>query len=175
MRLVPCGRNDTNSKEIIQIRTESQPPVLWELYVANQKVGQLLEVVLRGKGIAPEDTPLYNALDRVGALTPGELATLLGIAPSTLSYRLARLIRAGQLERLPHPTDGRSAVIRLTVEGRGAWERVFPEFRAALAAVEARLSMPPHELEQGLLDISSAVDAELTVRAAGEPQPAPPG
>jgi DNA-binding MarR family transcriptional regulator len=55
---------------------------------------------------------------------PGQLATLEGISPSTLTRLIATLEEMGLINRLTDPTDGRVSFLRLTDNGRGALERI---------------------------------------------------
>ena len=40
-------------------------------------------------------------------ITPTELATVLGLAPTTCSDRVQELVDNGHVERVPNPADGR--------------------------------------------------------------------
>lgn len=55
-----------------------------------------------------------------GGLRLGELGTRLGIAPSTLSRNLDRLVERGLVERGPDPDDRRAQRAELTTEGHEA-------------------------------------------------------
>lgn len=55
-----------------------------------------------------------------GPLRLGELASRLGIAPSTLTRNLDRLEERGLVVRAPDPGDGRAARVALTADGRAA-------------------------------------------------------
>lgn len=50
---------------------------------------------------------------------PSELADWLGLTGAGTTGRLNGLERRGLVERLPHPTDGRSVTVHLTTDGRG--------------------------------------------------------
>ena len=60
----------------------------------------------------------------------------LGVAPTTLSAMIDRLVQKGQVRRVPHPDDGRSYLLELTPQGKGdeprnsrRLERVVAELR----------------------------------------------
>lgn len=55
-----------------------------------------------------------------GAIRLGELGTRLGIAPSTLSRNLDRLVERGLVERGPDPDDRRAQRAELTTKGHEA-------------------------------------------------------
>ncbi|MEV5528961.1 MarR family winged helix-turn-helix transcriptional regulator [Streptomyces prunicolor] len=47
-------------------------------------------------------------------MTPGRLASRLGLATSSVTTLLDRLERLGHLTRTPHPTDQRRTLVRIT-------------------------------------------------------------
>lgn len=59
-----------------------------------------------------------STLKRHGALTPGELAAHEKVQPPSMTRVLAALEERGLVERRPHPTDGRQALVELTTVGR---------------------------------------------------------
>lgn len=59
-----------------------------------------------------------STLKRHGALTPGELAAHEKVQPPSMTRVLAALEERGLVERRPHPTDGRQALVELTTAGR---------------------------------------------------------
>jgi DNA-binding MarR family transcriptional regulator len=146
---------------------DERPPVVFMLYVAFQKSGQLVAEALAGTGIVPVDAPIYNQLERRGPLTPTELAEALGIGASTLTYRMRGLVDRGHLVREANPNDGRSALVRLTPSGLRAWRRALPDFVTSLRAAEDRLEIPQREVGRALAALASALDAELAERSAG--------
>ena len=58
-----------------------------------------------------------STLKRHGALTPGELAAHEKVQPPSMTRVLAALEERGLVERRPHPTDGRQALVELTTTG----------------------------------------------------------
>lgn len=76
---------------------------------------------LKAAGALPLDW--YDALLELeraphGHLSPGELEENMLIAQYSLSRLLDRLEKAGLIERLPHPVDGRRQVVAITEAGR---------------------------------------------------------
>ncbi|HEX6754976.1 MAG TPA: MarR family transcriptional regulator [Mycobacteriales bacterium] len=59
-----------------------------------------------------------STLKRHGALTPGELAAHEKVQPPSMTRVLAALEERALVERRPHPTDGRQALVELTTTGR---------------------------------------------------------
>ena len=55
---------------------------------------------------------------------PGQLATLEGISPSTLTRLIASLEESHLIERLTDPMDGRVSYLRITDHGRSSLEHM---------------------------------------------------
>ena len=82
--------------------------------------GEQLVVLLR---LAAEERPI----------TQSALAAAAGVPFSTMTHALARLAERGEVERVPHPTDGRAQLLRLTKKGERRIEKAKPALEAALA------------------------------------------
>ena len=59
-----------------------------------------------------------QSLDAAGALTPRELADVERVQPPTMTRIMARLEERGLIQRTPHPTDGRQAILAPSAQGR---------------------------------------------------------
>jgi DNA-binding MarR family transcriptional regulator len=81
---------------------------------------------------------------RHGELPLGKAGARLQVHPASVTNAVSRLADAGLVERVPHPTDRRGALARITEEGRrlaaAATERLNAEVFAGLGlgAQEAR-------------------------------------
>jgi DNA-binding MarR family transcriptional regulator len=139
----------------------SPAPVLFELSVAAQKVGQVLAAALASTPVGLEDATLLNQLARLEPATPTELASRLGVSPSTLTYRLKGLERRGWVSRTPNPADGRSSLLALAPAGREAWAAALPAFVAALRSVEERIGLEAEDVSMALAAVAAAADAAL--------------
>ena len=149
-RLVTAIRYKVEATNSSSNFIDSQPPIIFLLYGAYQRAGQLVSLALAGTGIAPEDAPIYNVLERRERVTPTQLGEALGMAPSTVTYRTKGLAERGHLERVDNPDDGRSTLLALTPAGERAWREVLPGFLAALRAAEGRLAIPQVEAGRAL-------------------------
>jgi DNA-binding MarR family transcriptional regulator len=93
-------------------------------------------------------------LDRLGPMTPGELAEFERVQPPSMTRTVASLERAGLLSRAGHDRDRRQVVLTLTEAGRDvvietrrrrtAWlarrlAELDPQERAVLAAASELL------------------------------------
>jgi DNA-binding MarR family transcriptional regulator len=78
---------------------------------------------------------------RHGELPLGKAGARLQVHPASVTNAVGRLVDAALVERVPHPTDGRGALARITAEGRrvaaGATERLNREVFAALGLTPA--------------------------------------
>jgi len=59
-----------------------------------------------------------SAIDRHGAMTPGELAAHERVQPPSMTRVLAVLEERGLVSRVPHPTDGRQSIVSATDAAR---------------------------------------------------------
>jgi DNA-binding MarR family transcriptional regulator len=96
-----------------------------------------------------------------GPINLATLAGLLGVQPSATGRMVDRLVAAGLIDRLPHPTSRRELLAALTRRGRDVVRRVTAHRRAEIAAIVEK--MPPAE-RHGLVRALTA----FTV-AGGEP------
>jgi DNA-binding MarR family transcriptional regulator len=69
---------------------------------------------------ALSDTQLaaLAALERHGAMTPGELAEHEKVQPPSMTRVIAALVEAELVMRAPHPTDRRQVILSATQNGR---------------------------------------------------------
>ncbi len=72
------------------------------------------------------------AFSRTGALPLGKMGDRLQVHPASLTNTIDRLERDGLVDRVAHPTDGRTTLASLSEDGR----RVVEEAQQALAAIE---------------------------------------
>jgi MarR family transcriptional regulator, transcriptional regulator for hemolysin len=92
------------------------------------------------------------------------LAELLEIEPITLSRQIDRLTAAGMIERLPHPTDRRAHLLRLTEK---AWPVVI-KFKDIATEVlrDAMSGVQPAETDR-MIVLLERIRANLTGKAEG--------
>ncbi len=100
-------------------------------------------------------------LSNRGSINLATLANLLGVQPSATGRMVDRLVSAGLIDRLPHPTSRRELLAALTKRGREVVRRVTDHRRAEIAGIVEK--MPPAE-RQGLVRALTAFTA-----AGGEP------
>jgi DNA-binding MarR family transcriptional regulator len=81
-------------------------------------------------GMTVAQAATLEVLKAEGAMGLGALGTRLGIAPSTLTRNLARLVEAGLVARTGDPSDARAAQVALTEPGKAAAARLEAQERA---------------------------------------------
>src|SRR5262249_33005926 len=120
----------------VQVRRES---ILLQLFVLSQVTTAVVEEIVAGSGITPNEFAVNSTVAALGPLTPTELSRHLGTPPTTLSTIIARLVEKGQLRRRPNPDDGRSYVLEATARGRSTQERTGAALAAVLRQLDADL------------------------------------
>ena len=115
----------------------------------------LVAVTTRSLGAAAEDTTLaqYRALVVLasrGAQRTGDLATALGVNPSTAGRMCDRLVRKGLIRRHRARTDRRAVLVSITGGGRQVVDLATARRRELLAEIlggsrpRSRPRWPPH-------------------------------
>jgi DNA-binding MarR family transcriptional regulator len=150
----------------------TQPPerprgLLINTWIASELVGTLLERNLAEDGVHPGFYGPLSVIGVWGPLTPSQVADLTGTPLTTVSDRLRRMVKDGDVERVAHPGDGRSHHVRLTKAGDAHWRLGWPALRRTIAQVEANLAQPVDQVEIALEDLIGA----LRKAAATEPSP----
>jgi DNA-binding MarR family transcriptional regulator len=136
--------------------------VVLDLFVLQQRIGELMELALDGTGVRPAEYAVYSQLG-IATMTPRELAARLGFTPSTMTGHLAALERRGHVRKVPHPADRRSYRVELTRAGRSTLARCRGGFRSMLAMLEQSLSPEVSEIRAALVQLDAA--AATTVAA----------
>lgn len=113
--------------------------VLLQIFVVDQLAAALLERAFARKSLSSGDFALASVIRAFQPVTPTGLSSFLGIPPTTLSSRLARLEERRLVRRRRNPNDGRSSLLEVTALGRRRVEALFPAFRWALQAIGAQL------------------------------------
>jgi DNA-binding MarR family transcriptional regulator len=104
----------------------------------------LIAVATRSLGAAAEETTIaqYRALVVLASRGPqrmAELATALGVAPSTAGRMCDRLVRKGMVRRHRARADRRAVLVSITPAGRQVVDQATTRRRALIAEILARL------------------------------------
>jgi DNA-binding MarR family transcriptional regulator len=108
---------------------------LWHLAHALQVRSRRM---MRKIGVTAPQRFVVRVIARSPGISPREIAATLGLHPSTLTGVLARLERAGLIDRRADPADGRRARIWLTAGGRKIERERRGTVEAAVAGALAR-------------------------------------
>ena len=116
--------------------------VAWaRLLRVSQSLLARVEADLKAAGCPP--LAWYDALLELkraepDGLRPFELQERMLLAQYNLSRLSDRLVKAGYVERLACPKDGRGQVLQISKEGRALLRRMWPVYRAAIEGHFAR-------------------------------------
>ena len=137
-----------------------------------KRIGRHLEREME-KVFAAHDLNLASfdvlaTLRRSGApyrLSPGDLMTNTMVTSGTMTHRVDQLVRAGHVERIGNPKDGRSVLIALTDRGLKVIDAAVTDHVANLARLTGGLTESEARRLDRLLDrylaaLESAVDAD---------------
>ena len=96
-------------------------------------------------------------LSNRGPVNLATLAGLLGVKPSATGRMVDRLVGAGLIDRLPHPTSRRELLAALTARGRKVVRQVTAHRRAEIARiVEQMPATERHGLVRALTEFTTA-------------------
>jgi|SRR5919108_1577498 DNA-binding MarR family transcriptional regulator len=135
--------------------------ILLDVFLTYQKRKRLIEAALADVDVPAEDYVFYVMVGAEGPWTPTTLAARLELPLTTVLFRLRRLERRGHAERIPHPEDGRSFLVRLTAEGERLLGDARPVFRRHAKGVEERFGADRiGELRTALAELREAMESE---------------
>ena len=86
-----------------------------------------------GTDLGPSQVAALATIERQGPLAPSQLAERERIKRPTATRILARLAEAGLVVRIPDPSDGRSAIVSISPDGRALLRRLRQRKTAYLA------------------------------------------
>jgi DNA-binding MarR family transcriptional regulator len=136
--------------------------VLFRLFILGQLANDLVDTAMRREKLNPNGFAVASAVRAFQPITPTELASLLGMPPTTLSSYLRRLEARRHLKRRPNPDDGRSSLLELTKLGERYVVAGFPALRGSVARVQEHLDYPAEELDLALDRLEDAMRRALS-------------
>lgn len=144
---------------------ESPPPrnILIQLFILGQLAGQLMAREFAEAGVDRNDYAVLTVIGAYGPITPTDLATKLGLPPTTLSTSIGRL--GDDVARKPHPTDRRSYLLELTDAGKQRARDGQPALARSLQALRDQAGSRTTALEDALLEVQQALRAALDATA----------
>ncbi|MFF0143960.1 DNA-binding MarR family transcriptional regulator [Amycolatopsis sulphurea] len=121
------------------------------LRLAVVRLNRRLRAQRVGDDVSLTQIAALSTLYKCGPLTPGQLAAKEGVQPPSMTRVIAALEAKGFVERRPHPTDGRQAIVELSEGG--------------LAYVREAISVREAWLDRQLAELG-ADEREVLARAA---------
>jgi DNA-binding MarR family transcriptional regulator len=122
-----------------------------------RSVRALLDDALAESGLDADEYAVYSLLAVREGATPTELATWLAAPPTTVSSYVKRLEGRQHLQRVAHPSDGRSYRMTLTPKGLRAHRRAARLYVPVLRQVESTLGQAEPQVRTALSTLRGAV------------------
>lgn len=123
------------------------------------RLNRRLRAQRTGQDLSLTQLVTLSTLHKCGPMTPGQLAAKEGVQPPSMTRVIAALEEVGFVERNPHPTDGRQAIVAITDDG-------LDYVHATITMREAWLDRRLAELSGEERDVLSRA-AEIIDRMAG--------
>jgi DNA-binding MarR family transcriptional regulator len=134
-----------------------RPGLFLQPYVLAQLSGTLIVQVVEGSEVTATEYALTSWLAVQRSATPSQLADELGLAPTTLSAMIDRLVQKGQIRRVPHPDDGRSYLLELTPQGQKTNVRNARRLERVIGDLRAELDSDPEEILEAMRRLEAAL------------------
>ena len=142
-----------------------------EVPVASRYVVRILEHRLAPTGIPPYQLGLLTHIRHAQPVTPTAISVASGVPPTTLRDNIQRLVDGGFVRRIPHPTDGRSYRLELTVRGERIIRAADPVLAEAYAALERLLPQPLEHYQASVGELNAALERSLAELEEPETSP----
>ena len=149
-----------------RVPPEGTSNVLFQSLRTGIALRELLKSAVADTGITSEEYGVLGVLHFFPDRTPTELATALGIPPTTVSRHVARFLRDGLAERAENPEDGRSYLLRPTRRGSKVVETIAPRIRELVQALGSVSDRPLTEIAAALVALEDAAKSVLEDRVA---------
>ena len=143
-----------------------------EVPVASRYVVRILEHRLGPTGIPPYQLGLVTHIRHAQPVTPTAIAAVSGVPLTTLRDNIQRLVDGGLVQRIAHPTDGRSYELELTAQGEVMARAADPVLAEAYAALERLLPKPLDHYQAAVGELNAALERVLEEIDLAEATPA---
>jgi len=135
--------------------------LLFDLFVLNQRVRRLLALALANVTLRADEYAVYSLLFEQGPLTATEMAHRMGMPLTTVLDYLRAMEGRGHLRRDPHPRDGRSQQLSLTMAGTAEHRRTNAAWEVMRLRLERSLPLPAADIRRALQAFDDAVMSAL--------------
>jgi DNA-binding MarR family transcriptional regulator len=127
------------------------------MFRTGQAVRELMLGAVAGTGVSPDEYAVLGAIGFLDSPSPTELASSLGVPPTTISRYVAGFVDAGLALRVPNPSDRRSYRLELTDEGRAIVKTIAPRIRRLNQELGAHADL--ETIRTGLVALEEAARA----------------
>jgi DNA-binding MarR family transcriptional regulator len=135
------------------------------IFAVDSQLGSLLQATMQDCPLTPEEFAVTSVLNLSGPTRAGELASLTGLRPTSMSNYLRRFEERGLVRRRTDPSDRRASLVSLTPKGVRQTLACFPAFQGAIEAFQKALADEGvHEAD--LLSALEGASRALTVAEA---------
>jgi DNA-binding MarR family transcriptional regulator len=110
------------------------------IFAVDSQLGSLLQATMRECPLTPAEFAVTSVLNLSGPTRAGELASLTGLRPTSMSNYLRRFEERGLVRRRIDPSDRRASLVSLTPKGTRQTLACFPGFQAAIEAFQKALA-----------------------------------
>lgn len=148
---------------------DAEPPeqrisLMFDTFMMRTRMESVLTAALQPAGIRSGDYAVVSLIAVEGSMTPSTLARLVGVAPSSLAGRVARLVRWGWIQRHPAAEDPRSWRLELTEDGLEVLRAALPHAHACALRIDAALQdhgVEPDSVRACLITLSTVLRSLL--------------
>jgi MarR family transcriptional regulator for hemolysin len=119
--------------------------------LASRSLLRLQDARLHPLGFGMSQMPVLHALKGGAPRSQKDLAQFARVEQPTMAEMLARMERAGVIQREPNPKDGRGSLISLTRKSRLRWPKAKKELIQAESEAMAGFSAAEREILLSLL------------------------
>jgi DNA-binding MarR family transcriptional regulator len=145
----------------VAAKVRSEMSMLFDVWLIMHATTSLIDEALASTELSGDDFGLYSLLRMSGPVTPTQISRWSGMRPTTVSVALKRLQRRGHGESAPNPSDGRSYLVGLNVDGLAAHTAAAPYFLQAVDRLTAELGADQRSERVALRRIDAAFRAVL--------------
>jgi len=139
---------------------EQRISLMFDTFMMRTRMESVLTAALQPAGIRSGDYAVVSLIAVEGSMTPSTLARLVGVAPSSLAGRVARLVRWGWIQRHPAAADPRSWRLELTEDGLEVLRAALPHAHACALRIDAALQdrgVDPGSVRACLITLSTVL------------------
>lgn len=160
----PSASRRTRGKKLSRSASDERPPLgnvlgfmqlLWAVAHGLESISKRMRLT---HGVTGPQRLVVRLIGHFGEPSPGELATVLHVHPSSLTGVLHRLERARFIRRRRDPEDRRRAILSLTPSGMRLNGRTGGTVESS---VQRTLEAFPRSTVEGARDVLSALAREL--------------